>query len=617
MGGFEKFVRKNRFDIVFLTVIIIIFSVYQYSIIDDMKQIPACLFGCDHYNHLGRVHHLYDGGSFFEDHATKGENPWIPSGYHFLVFTLGKFFSLEPHVAFNFITLLSGILCIFAIFLFFREVFGESVYGYIAFPLFLHSFPIFKYTDFAMFIAMPFFFYVFSRFFKKRTYQNALFVGITFGIIGVINSNAFLTLVFFIMGSFFMMFIPEVIKLKRKDINNIWKRTHKELIIPFTIITLVGLTLSMIFWFKPIFVNHMHILNIQSEYDYADLSQSGIFFSEIFMWIKQLFFRFNTLHTALLSLGALLTIVFLSTIKFKAEQKERAELLKVLFIGSAFAVFSFVIMYPLTGINLFPQRMFMFTFGIIHLMLSFYMFFILMHIFKPYRKIILSLMVILFLIVGFQNFSNHFKWMQTDGFFQTAYTELDPVRSDIQDWVKSNTNVRDVFLTTNELSFMLNGITGRKMMTFRRSHGSQFIDFNQRMMDAAVMIYGNDSSKTKELLHKYHVDYFYWDYYWFNTDYHYDEQGNIHGIFDPFVTFDIPENRAYLDRYGVSYFPKHWYIDPGVQFPKIRKYDLLFIKSATMNQSKPWSTTFDSMIEEARSVSAQGQRYASIYRINI
>ena len=156
-----------------------------------------------------------------------------------------------------------------------------------------------------------------------------------------------------------------------------------------------------------------------------------------------------------------------------------------------------------------------------------------------------------------------------------ARSTQNPALLEIQNWVEENTDKNAVFLSHDELSFALNGLTGRKVVIERRTHFNPYVDFDQRNADAAVMLYGNDSGKTLELLKKYNVSYVYWDVSYIQFSQR-----------EPMLV--RPSYEEYLGRYGVSYQPVEWYLDPAWD-PLYKKYPLLAVSPAKADWQQPWS----------------------------
>ena len=86
----------------------------------------------------------------------------------------------------------------------------------------------------------------------------------------------------------------------------------------------------------------------------------------------------------------------------------------------------------------------------------------------------------------------------------------------VGDWMLKNTDNKDVFLANDESAFMLNGMSGRKVVFTRRVHASAYVDMEQRYADGIMMLYCNDSNTINKLIEKYGVSYLYVDTFLLN-----------------------------------------------------------------------------------------------------
>jgi hypothetical protein len=185
----------------------------------------------------------------------------------------------------------------------------------------------------------------------------------------------------------------------------------------------------------------------------------------------------------------------------------------------------------------------------------------------------------------------------------------------MQKWVLANTKVNDVFLSTNELNFALNGLTGRKEVNGRTSHNSMFLDIGKRYSVAALMLYGNDSEERKKLLREYSVDYLYWDYYWIQSEYVFDDTGKLTSWYDPLIVEDTPAYNELMKKYNVSFFKQHTWPDPAVKGEYIKQIDLLFIIPYQFNLGHPWHPDLDNYLQEVWNYTQSGTVVSRIYKI--
>jgi len=234
--------------------------------------------------------------------------------------------------------------------------------------------------------------------------------------------------------------------------------------------------------------------------------------------------------------------------------------------------------------------------------------------YKRYNKYIIATILILLILSQVYIL----KSQQEDKWVQAGKTELSPQLIDLQKWIINNTDVNDVFLSTKEIGFALNALTGRKLVVSRRAQNSPFIDFNSREADVAIILYGNNDIKRKELIKKYNIKYIYWDYYWIQSEYYFDKGGNITGWFDPLLVQDSIDYRDYFDKYNVSFFYQHTWLDPSLKSEDFKKLDLLFISPENYyNATHPWKPDLDLYLEEVWIYKQNGEKIAILYKIKI
>jgi hypothetical protein len=198
--------------------------------------------------------------------------------------------------------------------------------------------------------------------------------------------------------------------------------------------------------------------------------------------------------------------------------------------------------------------------------------------------------------------------MAKDGPLPAYYSELGG-------WIKGNTDVNDVFLTTNEDGFMMNALAGRKVVSYRRAHSSPYTDMHARMADQAVMVYGTNSAKTRELLDRYNVEYLLVTYNWINNEFRISEDGELVGFFDPLDVPDNSTNRAYWDANGVAYVSVTMSMDPAPP-ANVPLYDLIVAMPYMGEGGGPISPALMQEFHLVKAVQAEGQNVFLIYERN-
>jgi hypothetical protein len=204
--------------------------------------------------------------------------------------------------------------------------------------------------------------------------------------------------------------------------------------------------------------------------------------------------------------------------------------------------------------------------------------------------------------------------MENDQWYKNAKAELPNYILEVADWIRNNTNLNDVFLTTNEDGFIINSFTGRKLVSYRRTHVGPFVDMNRRELDQAIILYGNNSQRMYELLKKYNVKYLFWNYRWIQNEFSFDENGRFQGYYDPLMVEYSKERERELIEGGVRYIRDRAYMDPAwyQTYPKV---DVL-IAVPNLNYTQPWSDEFNRHIKLIKEFKDRDFVLAKIYEID-
>jgi hypothetical protein len=158
------------------------------------------------------------------------------------------------------------------------------------------------------------------------------------------------------------------------------------------------------------------------------------------------------------------------------------------------------------------------------------------------------------------------------------------------DWMRQNTGVNDVVLSGDETCFAMNGVSGRKCVFVRRTHANYFVDVEQRYADGVVMLYGNNTKLTKELLANYSVDYILLDSYM--------QQSPI------LVEMKYEQ---YLAQNGVAFSKVRARKD--IATPNAVSFDLLAV------QAQPLNKALEGMRKPVAAMEVNGQPYIQLFSI--
>jgi hypothetical protein len=269
------------------------------------------------------------------------------------------------------------------------------------------------------------------------------------------------------------------------------------------------------------------------------------------------------------------------------------------------SLFHHIITYNLFHIQLAPERLFemyMWTFGVMLFAIAGEE---LLSVLKEYSNYVPYLLAIFVVLIFFWNYVH---WMNPpEGSFEAMakQSSLNVPMLQLQGWIINHTDVYDVFLTDNEDAFMMNALTGRKSVSYRRTHTSTYADLDQRNLDSAVMLYGNNELVRSSLLKKYKVKYLLWTSQWISNQMSNDKQGRITRLFDPFLSKDTPERRSYMQSNNVSYITLNYYLDPAY-LSNYPTYDLIIAPPQGKSELRPWSTGMDSRLTELYRITYTG-----------
>lgn len=607
---------KIHASLLILFLIVIYYLITQQILISQFKSLPSPLYGGDYYFQLGSIIHIIEGGNPLEAHNIKGSEPGYFILYSFLVAFVGKLFLLKPMIAMfvfsQLLVILSLIIFYFFIFYIFRNHWIALLGTIIYLPI--TKFPILIYNAFTYSLIIPLFFFSIYYFLKNKNTKSGILLGFFIGLMSISHGSAFFVAFFSLFVLFFYLVILQNMYIKNFSIKlKLNKENTFNYLRLFVLIFIIGFSISLLYWYKPIFVYHGKTLNDMQNWAFIDLTNFNYQIEYLFHILQNYFFNFGNIKTFFISIFSFLGVFFI----FKNLEDKKSEYILLLLIISFVTTFHYFITEFLLKTHFVPQRISYFTFPLVTILLFCFTIekFTSIKELKKYKSLIIVSLI--FTILLFQHFEFQQK-VEKDKWIQVGKQPLSQDMLEMQKWVLNNTNVNDVFLSTNELSFALNALTGRKVMITRRSQNSPFLDIDQREADAAIILYGNNSKKRKELLEKYNISYLYWSNYWIQSEYYFDNQGKITGWFDPILVKDIRSYGAYFENYNISYFTLNTWIDPAIKGDKIRKYNLLFIGPQNYRSfEKPWNKDFDNYLEEIWNYTYRNQIIAKIYRVRL
>jgi hypothetical protein len=379
----------------------------------------------------------------------------------------------------------------------------------------------------------------------------------------------------------------------------------------------IALPILMLYWYKPIFVYNMHRPYDRLHMDVMDFGRLDVQISFLFDMIKTYLLNFSSIG------GVINTIlVWIGLYAFYTSKEDvLKEFIKIFGIGAIFATFCYFITEPLLKMHFVPTYMHGFYLWTTAIIVGLYgLSYIKENLALKYgfqKNIVVFGLLFLILFAnasyGFVNYMNNDKWANVGKY------PMPEVYISLQKYLLENTNVNDVILSTKELSFAINAISGRKVMVNRWAHyANPYIDLSQRDIDAAVILYGNDTKKRLELIKKYNISYLYWEYYWADTEFQFDKNGRLVGVYDPLMALDKPKYREQLEKYGIKYIPMNFWLDPASRNKDVRKFNILIVSPENYhNLTNPWNPDLNKYLIEVWNYTYDGKKIAALYKIKV
>jgi hypothetical protein len=587
--------------------VIAVYLAASIFLISALKQVPGPLYGGDLYYQLGSIYHVANNAPsmWFKSSNVNGSLPNNMPIYAIFV-ALFVWLGLNEFSA----MLIAGTVLVPAVLILLyyilSRVFHSEQVALLGSMLFatLTSFPIIKYTQFTQLIFAPLFFYSLYLFFKEKSIRNAVVLGIVMGVFGLSHQVGFIasSLMLFCMCLYFIIIEP----VRKKTIKSEVKRS----VLPIALCLIIFLSISMLYWFKPIFVYHGKTLNSDQDYQF-NFGSFGYQINYAFNTLKETFFNLSSVYSFILSLLALLGTFLLFT-NFNKSFENKFMLLYFLF--SIAIVFHYFLTEPVIKTNLVPGHLRMFLLSFASLLPAAISLKFLLAKAGKWRSIaFVAVIALLFL-----NSAAMYRARESDRWTTAGKQPIPENIRSIQAYLLANTSINDVILSSNEVSFSLNGISGRKAVLFRRAHNDKFLNFDDNELDGAIILYGNDSAKAVELMKKYNVKYLYWDYYWINSEYSFNETGHIVSWYDPITIRYSQYYENELKKYNISYFIQNTWLDPAMNGPDVKKMDIIFVSPGNYRAFEmPWHSRLDQYLSPVWSYSANNQTVAVLYRVTL
>jgi hypothetical protein len=599
-----KDIFKNHYIIIF---VILFFIASHYYIIKDYEALPSPLYGGDFYFQLGATNHVKYGGNPLDSSSINGSLPAYFVTYSFLSGNIARIFNISAFNAEMVLSYLTLVASLILVYILINKLFKNKYLA--AACAIIYNIPIdiiLKYTSFAHQLVALILLLAVYNFLEKESYKNAVILGIVYGITGLTHSLFFMSSSIFLGIIFLYYFIA---KNKHNIVNGKYKETLLS-VSKYAIVIFIGVAIALLWWFKPIFYYHgqtsLHYMDV-NQYDFSQ-------FSEQFSAVKDMFsgalINFNSLSSIINSIFIIAGVICLFITKNSPEKK----FITVMFVSAILTNLHFFLTYNLFSFQISPAYITSLIVSPVSLLVFAFGVYVLSHQIKNKKFINFSLIVLIVILI--MTSISVTKKSGNDTWSSAAKTRLPENLLSLENYLAKNTNVYDTILSTNEISFAINAISGRKLMITRRAQNDPFMDMDRRQIDAAIILYGNDTAKKVELLKEYDIKYLYWDYYWIQLEFQIDNAGNVVNTFDPLLVSRDYKSYTDLDLYGVKYIQQNTWIDPTMRSNRVKTFDVLIISPENYNNfTNPWKSDLNEYLEEVWSYEQSGQKMAVLYKV--
>ncbi len=560
------------------------------------EGLASPIYGGDHYFSMGCVEHVKNGGNPLASCHLQGQPSHYYPIYPVLIAGLSEFSGLSTissmwlgSVLFNFMAL---VVCYFL----FRR-YSSNPWLCAAYSILFVTVPrkIFKGTQMEYAIFFPLFLLCLTYFHEKPNWKRAIMLGLVGGLNGLAISFSF-PLLGLLFACMCVWYAARVFKKQMR-------LSHLGMLVVAGVITLC---ITLIMWgpLLPKLDERSELWLMGADEASTPEGAKYVFWTTL----KGIFFDFENPVKIVRTIGFYAAILLLfSSMKYSEHRK----LSWVLVGSSVITTFSYI-PARLIDMNLFPRYLAislwlsMLLLGIMHIE----------RLIKMIPKFSAYVFVGVFLVALVS--SNSFTPDAELGAWESAAHQSLPQQLVEADKFldKANVGLNEVILTTKEIGFALNSVSGRKVVANRQAHNSPFTDTNMRELEAALMIYGNDDEVRLALLKKYNVSYLYWDTYWIQSEWMVSQDGKITDAYDPMFVIDTEASRGMMAEYNISYFAATTVPDPaGRSCERCAKWPLLFVLPSRMNGYTPWNGGLDKYLEAEWAYPSAEKPEAVLYRI--
>ncbi|MGV8150731.1 MAG: hypothetical protein ACP5NV_03325 [Candidatus Woesearchaeota archaeon] len=523
-----------------LMIAIVLFSGYL-----EYKHVPSPVYGGDYYRDRGFVQNIVSGNPVWSDGFYVNEIQYYPYIYFAVQAGIVKLLNADVDKVFMFFPIIIFILSMIVWYNLGKTIFKNKTSGFVTALGFLGIiyFYYMKSAGLALFVLVPAFFLFWIKYEQEGKLKDTILAGLMLGLIALTWGGTFLSAVCMFAGTIIILFIIDSYKSykEHKKIMQVYNIIIKY-IKKYYLMAVIAVLVSLIFFLPLMLQYHLNEVNEVTKWGDTKIDLLGP--KWLLGQLIPAIFNTSNLWLFILSIGSLAGLILL----FLSKKNIEVKILLSLFFVNIITLQIHLITRPIFGFSFLPEKL-----GYLIYFSPLFLAYTLKFIYSKLKENNLRIgVIIIFAVIAILAFASRysdFKEQQFESYGRQDNPYMDSLKN-LGAYIEKNVAKDEAILGNDESGFMLAVLSGRKVMLTRRTHANYYVDIDMRIAEASVAMYGHDLEKTRAILQKYNVKYFYMDQYLFQ---------NIMRTRPEFNRYLTENNIIFtqtIDRYDIALLPE-------------------------------------------------------------
>jgi hypothetical protein len=579
----------------------------QAWMLRGLRQVPSPLFGGDYAYQAGCIRSILASGDPMASCSCSGALPGYLPFYGTLAALLVRLTGLPVMDAMFLLSVLAHAASALAV----AWVVGRHVgtrAGVVMACLWavVYEPAVLRYTEFTAQVVIPFFFDALLRFVREprpdtspSRVRPAVYLGLVLGVLGYAHAVAFVAAIV-VTGLSALAVLAR--RVRREGVAAATRRTALVLGIAGA-----GAALALGYWYRPLFVHHG-----QTSLHYREWNAGP----GLATWTDQLAYAGGVLARLVkLEPAAAVPVhaLFVAGVALllSGTVRRRFAPVALAFAATLAWLFHFFLTMPLLGTHFVPEYVRSMLWAFVLVLVGGIPVTLLL---ERMGRRTGSFVVVAAVVAACGGLVLGARSLVREPLMVSAREPYPPHYEALARWASAHTRADDVVLSTNELSFAWSSLTGRKTLVTRRAQNDGFLDMEERNLDAALILYGQDDSIRRARLARWGIDWVLWTEDWIPSEYRIERSG-VYGV-DPLCWFTDAERDSAAARAGVAILHVKTWVDPAMQSEDIPRFALTAVAPYNYTRpDRPWHADMDTLLERAWSFERDGRRIAAVYRV--